>query len=601
MTDLLNLVENQQTSEFYPTPKELAEKMVEGLDFDVIKTVLEPSAGKGDLIAAIAQRSRVQRRYDYTTPEVDAIEIDPQLRKILAYNFSEEKEREIRCKIDDLQDKEKFWNYEKREYENHLSETEKILLLQLREQKERFLSESLNIVHDNFLTYEAFKQYDLIIMNPPFSNGEKHLLKAIEVQKYGGSIVCLLNAETLRNPYTPARQALLQKLEEYDADIQYIKNAFENAERTARVDVALIKLSIPTLQQESDIYNKFKAAQEYEEITPETSMDLEVTDYIQNAINRYKVEIKSGIELIRQYRAFIPYMSRSFDKEDGSIGKDPILELKVHSSRDSYKTASINDYVRCVRLKYWRALLSNKKFVSRLTSKLQEEYYSKVSSFADYDFSEFNIKILVSEMNSRIKRGIEEEIEVMYDKLTAEHSWYPETKKNRHYYDGWATNKAHKIDKKVIIPTYGVFDSWDGRPRTYKVYECLSDIERILNFLDGNMTANVDLRTVIDRYIGQGITKKIPCKFFQATFYKKGTVHLVFTCPELIERFNIYVAKNKAWLPPCYGKKRYSDLTEEEKTVIDSFQGEKEYNKVLEKTDYYLAPVTSNSVLMLES
>lgn len=51
-------------------------------------------------------------------------------------------------------------------------------------------------------------------MNPPFSNGEQHLLKALELQKSGGHIICLLNAETLNNPFTLARKELLRVLEE---------------------------------------------------------------------------------------------------------------------------------------------------------------------------------------------------------------------------------------------------------------------------------------------------------------------------------------------------------------------------------------------------
>ena len=78
------------------------------------------------------------------------------------------------------------------------------------------------------------------------------------------------------------------------------------------------------------------------------------------------------------------------------------------------------------------------------------------------------------------------------------------------------------------------------------------------------------------------------------------TVHLVFTCPELIDRFNIYAAQQKQWLPPSYGRKTYKDMSSEEKAVIDSFQGEKEYNKIMNNSDYYLAPVTNNQILRLE-
>ena len=91
-----------------------------------------------------------------------------------------------------------------------------------------------------------------------------------------------------------------------------------------------------------------------------------------------------------------------------------------------------------------------------------------MSKLEAYDFTEYNIRTLYAEINTQVKRGIEEEIIAMYDRLTEEHSYYPECSKNRHYYDGWKTNIAHKIGKKVIIPCYGVFSSWDGKPREYE-------------------------------------------------------------------------------------------------------------------------------------
>ena len=46
MNDLMQIVENEQTSEFYPTPESLVDKMLNGVDFNYIQTILEPSAEK---------------------------------------------------------------------------------------------------------------------------------------------------------------------------------------------------------------------------------------------------------------------------------------------------------------------------------------------------------------------------------------------------------------------------------------------------------------------------------------------------------------------------------------------------------------------------
>ena len=61
---------------------------------------------------------------------------------------------------------------------------------------------------------------------------------------------------------------------------------------------------------------------------------------------------------------------------------------------------------------------------------------------------------------------------------------------------------------------------------------------------------------------------------------------------------NIYAGKNKNWLPPNYGKAPYRSMTDEERAVVDSFDGgEENYNKVFENRKDYL--IDSNGLLML--
>ena len=608
---ILDYVENKETSEFYPTPEPLVEKMIEGIDFGVIETILEPSAGKGDILKAIARKinDEYSRWVSRRRCDVDAIEIDPNLRAILKHNFSDEYRRELQDKIDVIKGKygrpaliTKYAYVDKETGEEKSypkGDMEKIVRYQ--KELDSFFTDStddedgcrygVKIVHDDFLTYQAHKEYQLIIMNPPFSNGDKHLLKALEIQRYGGYVVCLLNAETIRNPYTETRKTLVSLLKKYDASIEYLSDAFSDSERKTDVEVALIKVNIPYgNNNEMSIFEKMQEDEQYQEPDPEEVTDLEITDYIKMIVNRYSIEIRSGIELIRTYCRMKPYLSR--DITDKSW---PIIKLCDSQGRDM----NINKYVRAVRLKYWEALLSNRKFMSKLTSDLQERFRRKVRTFADYDFSEYNIQTLITEMNANIKTGIESEIDKMYDSLTLEHSYYPECSNNRHYYDGWKTNKAWKIGKKCILPCYGIFSPYSKGPQVREAYGALSDIERILNFFDGNMTADVDLARQLEINFNSGITKNVECKFFKATFYKKGTVHIVFNYPELIDRYNIYSAKNRKWLPPSYGKKSYKEMNAEEKAVIDSFQGEQEYSKVMSRPEYYLAPPAAVGQTML--
>src|SRR5690606_25381797 len=121
------------------------------------------------------------------------------------------------------------------------------------------MSEGITVVWDDFLTYQTYKEYDYIIMNPPFSNGVDHVLKALELAENQLSyceIYAILNKETINNAYSNKRQELLRKLDEYGADIRYVKDSFTQAERKTDVEVALIKVKVEKKGAGKSIYDK---------------------------------------------------------------------------------------------------------------------------------------------------------------------------------------------------------------------------------------------------------------------------------------------------------------------------------------------------------
>ena len=579
--------------QFYPTPPSIADKMLTGLDMMYIHSVLEPSAGKGDLIDAIGRKNLALYQYDRAI-EVDFCEIDPYLRQICKYNFSDEKKHEIYEQYEPLQ---------RRSY-SALSESEKREHKRLDRELDLFRKTKVHCVHDDFLTFRTYKHYDLILMNPPFANGDEHLLRAIQMQeRQGGAIICLLNAETVRNPYTGIRIRLMAKLKEYDAKIEYIEDAFSDAERKADVDVAIIRIHIPQPpQEESDIWQRMKKAVEEDDI-PDPELHALITgDYIEQAITLYRTEVAATMELVRQYKALIPYMGRSLKGND-QFDKMPILNLVVGD--DNYLHGfDLDKYMRTVRLKYWSALFSNEKFIGRLTSELRKKYHEQIDRMADYEFSAFNIKQVALEMQSQMTSGIEKAIMDLFEKLTYTHTYDPDFSSNKHYYNGWKTNKAWKIDKKCIIPTYGMFSWYKSSRETFYVseaYNVISDIEKAFDYLDGGRTGEINLLSRLEGASAQGKTRNIECKYFKIDIFKKGTTHIKFY-PEampLVDRLNIYASQKKGWLPPRYGKTRYKDMDKAEKAVVDSFHGdgadgsgEKAYTEVIANAAFYLAEPT---------
>lgn len=254
-------------------------------------------------------------------------------------------------------------------------------------------------------------------------------------------------------------------------------------------------------------------------------------------------------------------------------------------------------------MKYWNALLRNESIMSKFTTELREHYINLVSDLSDYDVSEFNIKTLIAEMNSKIYEGIEKSIVRLFDKFTEEHSYYPECKKTIHYFDGWVTNKAHKIGKKVIVPFYcynsNSFGS--GRYNTFEIANMLKDVEKVFDYFGGNNEIFSNVTSILELNLNGGNTRKIEFKYFYVSVFKKGTVHIEFKDQKLVDRFNIYVCKHKNWLPPAYGKIHYADMNTLEREVIDSYEGKESYEKVLAEQDYYLAPVVPENALLLAS
>jgi len=525
---------------YYPTPKHLIIKMLSGCDKDKVDTILEPSAGKGDIADYLKDWFGRRSKYD-----LDCIEINPTLRATLA-------------------------------------------------------GKEYRVVHDDFLTYRTQKRYDLIIMNPPFDCGDKHLLKALELQENGGAIICLLNAETIKNPYTNTRKDLSLRLKELNADIEYIQNAFTDAERSTGVEIALIKVFVPEKEFTCDIFETMQKAMEYDEVevTEEQQYALvgaDFTEFLKAVIHQYHVEINAGIKLIREYKAMKPLILNSLKKpENGGDYRKPIIELTVDGS-SRYSDSLINDFVKLVRLKYWQYLFESKSFMGKLTTNLQNDYYNQVNRLKDYEFSIYNILSLKEDMQNNLIKGVEETILKLFDELSHKHHWSDETSANVHYYNGWKTNKSWKINSKVIIPFY-MYSSY-GNVNTYEACRKMEDMSKVFDYLDcGQTDFQYNITNIVESSVKNGDMRNIELKYFYVAFFKKNTCHIKFKNEKLLEKFNIFGSQRKGWLPPNYGKKAYCEMNSEEKDVVQEFSGnESGYNEIFMNQDYYIV----NEALMI--
>lgn len=519
--------------DFYPTPAALADRMVSSVltrpyGYAVFPgPILEPSAGDGAIAKAVERAAGIYRN---------------KAGKIIQeYGLKRKREK---YSLDCVE----------------LSEGLRAILK----------NDGFRVVHDDFMTFQPQTKYAAILMNPPFSAGAAHLLKALDIMQDGGKIRCILNAETIRNPYTNERKDLANRLHELGAEIEYIQDAFARAERKTGVEIALVSVDIPDRPPVSRIrLDLQKEATEKYEDDPQLAA-LVSADPITAAIERYNAAAEGLRRIYDEYNG-IKSLFSSAVKDDK---ESPVIAFNK----------KYNEAIKDLRGLYWRKLFDLPQIRDSLTYKMSIEYSERIEDLKNYDFSAYNILTIREEISRNLVSGIEQEIISLFDDWTNLH-YNSEYSKNVHYYNGWCTNEAYKVGKKVIFRCSG-FDMWgDFNPHLYDCERKMSQIERVLHFLDtnGQKYDGQKLRDALKAAKDAGQTAKIQLEYFTATFYKKGTCHIEFTNTDVLKSFNLFASQKKGWLPPCYGKKAYKDMSEADKKVIDSFEGAASYADTIKR------------------
>ncbi len=506
---------------FYPTPESLASKMVFKIKGHP-KKGLDPEAGKGDLVDAVMDRWKYSHGHKV---EMSAIEIDPILQATLR-------------------------------------------------------GKGIRLIDTDFLAYTGPDKFDLIIMNPPFDDGDKHLLKALDIM-YRGQIICLLNAETLRNPHTNDRKLLVRRLEEAGAEIEYIQSAFMGAavERKTAVEVALVDVVIDR-KVEDDLFADCDdhATRAYQ--TVEDQHEVSTGRTLEELVAEYDRVISVGTEAIigfyRNYRVVGKYLAlNDTGKNDQSYSTGDLTAMMQDQ---------INALLRSVRTDFWRRTLELKEFKSRLTEKKRQEFEHALSDHTHMDFTESNIRQFMLNLIGSYEQTLTEAVLDLFDMFTIRHCWNENNRheKNIHYFNGWKTNNAFKVGKRVVIPVrsgYGSpFLGYRGWELNYSAAAFLDDIDRVMSYFDGGRPY-VSISTALKDAFACGDSSGIESSYFRATCHKKGTIHLTFLDEDILRRFNVVACRGKGWLPGDFGSRPYQQLSVPERAVVDSFEGEKSYSK----------------------
>lgn len=520
---------------FYPTPKAIIDKMIAPFIYIPSKEdeeeelerfrrrqhyrdrrdmaslneriILEPSAGKGDIADRIVELSRLKEKHIY------AIEQDGDLVHILN-------------------------------------------------------EKGYNVIGNDFLNYNGNILFDLIIMNPPFDRGEEHLLKAWEILDHG-DIVCLLNAETVRNPYSKSRQLLCNIIGDNNGTIEYLGDCFATAERKTNVNVALIRLHKP--EKTNRFQFDLKDKQRFKEFNVSTE-DYKNQVLLRDTIGNMMIQIQEGLkqyELYRQaYNGMKFYLEPLFDKGTYSLGE--FMKDMRGSEMEMYNSIS-----QRINERAWRKTMDNFDFKQYMTSSVYADFndYMKVNS--NLAFTKENVSQLVETLFLNRFQILDQSITQVFDYFTDYH------KENRLHIEGWKTNDKWKVNRKVILPNVVKWNIDYMSPSeikttgakmqiSYHTTSKFTDIDKCMCYITGtDYDSCYTLADSLDRKFrsmgnictGDSFDNTGESEFFTYKFWKKGTLHITFKDEFLWQEFNMRACNGKNWLPE-YEKKEWQKAKE---------------------------------------
>ena len=460
--------------DFYPTPEDVIVQMLAMSDI-TDKVILEPSAGSGNIVTFLQNNG---------AKEVVACEKNTKLRNIV----------EKKCQV----------------------------------------------IADDFLsvTSDIVSHVDMIVMNPPFSCEEDHILHAYNIAPQGCEIISLCNSSVTTHRYSTKAMQIQELIALYGSQEQ-LGSVFMDAERRTNVNVTVIRLYKPkTNDQEFDDY--FFST---EDDVPEAQADGLITyDFVRDCINRYVAAIRMFDEVMEA--------SKKINALTASIGGEYIrfgASLEYNSGQSTAITK--DQYKKALQKRAWRWLFNKFNMEKYLTRKVHEDINAFVEKQQNIPFTMKNIyrmvEMIVGTHEERMKQVLVDCFEMICS-FSAENSTAGEK---------WKTNSDYKINKRFIVPY--ICDSQWSPSKVSLSYSSnrqnIADIIKVLCFLTGQ---NYDDQISLEEFVHENgmvwgswyeMENKKSKGFFRIRGYKKGTMHFEFLDEDVWNKFNCEVAKIKGW------------------------------------------------------
>jgi hypothetical protein len=485
--------------DFYPTPKEVIEQMMFGIDI-ANNVFLEPSAGNGNIVDYLNENH---------AKEVITCEINPDLAKITA-------------------------------------------------------SKSRLIAND-FLTVQAteISHVHAIIMNPPFSADEDHILHAWNIAPGGCIIVSLCNNNTINRHWDVSKKRQeLRELINLHGRSEYLGECFSTAERKTDVSVSCVWLYKP--KQGDDEFADYFSMEDDDFASLESGIIQ--YNFVRDIVNRY-------VGAIKLFDKIEP-LTKEVNELTNPISQYGIKFGAYETGHSNYGSNQITreTYKKELQKQAWKRIFNEMQMNKYVTEGVKATINKFVETQIHIPFTMKNVykmlEIIVGTHGSRMNQVIVEAFENI-----CSFAW----KENCTGGEKWKTNSDYVVNKRFIVPYICRYENYLSSKDYVNVsyggsYAVkIDDVVKALCHITGT---NYDKCNPLSEFLRQNKAewgKWYEWGFFRIRGYKKGTMHFEFQDEKVLEMFNRRVAEIKGWRLPEQCNMNKKKRTRKGSTTDDIF------------------------------
>ena len=408
---------------------------------------------------------------------------------------------------------------------------------------------------------EDVSHINMIVMNPPFSRQEDHILHAWEIAPDGCEIITLCNSTMLDRYSYNKKEREIREIVTVNGFSENLGNVFNSSEeRRTDCDITLIHLCKPgTGESEFDGYFSDEADEPEMQgngLMPYNTVRECVQRYIA-AVNRFDAVMAASKEINDLTHAF------GFDE----------IKFGAYASgynKSNYETITKDQFKKALQKRAWRWIFQKFHMDRYVTSSVLEQVNAVVEKQSHLPFTMRNIyrmlEMIVGTHADRMQQVIMDAFDIIC-KFSDENVTYTGEK--------WKTNSAHMVNKRFIVPYITSYDTrWptDYVKTSYGGNAAkMTDVVKALCYLTGDPyekevrcadgSTYTERKKTLDQFFSD---RKLywgewhEWTFFRVKGYKKGTMHFEFIDDDVWAMINQAVAKVRGWELPTNTKAKKS-------------------------------------------